>query len=103
MLKALLQRRLADAKEQLTKPSLSQSMIWYLEMEIRRIEDKLNQAGGGDVSGVKKPEEYTKPFCDFLTENPTVFHAVDYFAAKLTAAGFKKVLTLTPLDLISID
>lgn len=35
-----------------------------------------------------KPEAYTKPFCDFLTENPTVFHAVDYFKTKLVALGY---------------
>lgn len=40
---------------------------------------------------VLSPESYTKPFCDFLTENPTVFHAIDYFANKLTKAGFKKL------------
>lgn len=40
---------------------------------------------------VKPVEEYTKPFCDFLTENPTVFHAVDYFKKKLTANGFTEV------------
>jgi hypothetical protein len=41
----------------------------------------------------KEPEEYTTPFCDFLTENPTVFHAVDYFKRKLEANGYKKVGT----------
>lgn len=38
-----------------------------------------------------KPETYTKPFCDFLTENPTVFHAVDYFKTKLSDSGFKEL------------
>jgi hypothetical protein len=42
-------------------------------------------------AGLKEPEEYVKPFTDFLTENPTVFHAVDYFAHKLTGAGYTKV------------
>jgi len=42
-------------------------------------------------AGPKEPEEYVKPFTDFLTENPTVFHAVDYFAKKLTGAGYTKV------------
>lgn len=42
------------------------------------------------------PADFTKPFCDFLTENPTVFHAVDYFAKKLTAAGFEKVSHIQP-------
>lgn len=38
-----------------------------------------------------KPEAYTKPFTDFLQENPTVFHTVDYFQKKLTKLGYKKV------------
>lgn len=38
-----------------------------------------------------KPEAYTKPFLDFLTENPTVFHAVDYFKTKLNHRGFTEV------------
>lgn len=42
-------------------------------------------------STLKSPEAYCEPFCDFLTENPTVFHAVDYFEQKLSKAGFKKV------------
>lgn len=39
----------------------------------------------------KPVEEYTQPFCEFLTENPTVFHAVDYFKRKLEANGFTEV------------
>ncbi|KAG6002638.1 hypothetical protein E4U54_000827 [Claviceps lovelessii] len=42
-----------------------------------------------------KPEAFTKPFCDFLRENPTVFHAVDYFQRKLTDCGFEQ---LSPRD-----
>lgn len=38
-----------------------------------------------------KPESFTKPFCDFLTENPTIFHAVGYFKDKLNAGGFTEV------------
>lgn len=40
---------------------------------------------------VKPVEDYAKPFCEFLTENPTVFHAVDYFKRKLIANGFTEV------------
>src|SRR4051812_18447603 len=43
----------------------------------------------------EKPEAYTKPFCDFLTENPTVFHAVVYFGKKLADLGF---VELPPRD-----
>jgi len=45
-------------------------------------------------SALKSPEAYTQPFCDFLTENPTVWHAVSYFETKLEKAGFKKVCCL---------
>ncbi|KAL0943388.1 aminopeptidase I zinc metalloprotease [Colletotrichum truncatum] len=38
-----------------------------------------------------KPEAYTQPFIDFLTENPTIFHAVSYFKEKLAAAGFTEL------------
>lgn len=38
-----------------------------------------------------KPEAFTEPFTRFLTENPTIFHAVDYFKAKLAAVGFTEV------------
>lgn len=44
-----------------------------------------------EENALKGPEAYTKPFCDFMTENPTVFHAVDHFEKKLGKAGFKKV------------
>jgi aminopeptidase I len=34
---------------------------------------------------------YTTPFCDFLTENPTIFHTVAVFAEELRDAGYKKL------------
>lgn len=37
------------------------------------------------------PESFTKPFCQFLTDNPTIFHAVDYFKEKMNAVGFTEV------------
>jgi hypothetical protein len=46
---------------------------------------------------LKAPEAYTEPFCTFLTTNPTVWHAVDYFDAKLKEAGFKKVCPAAPI------
>lgn len=51
-------------------------------------------AFGGEGSAntePEAPEKYSKPFCDFLTENPTIFHAVKYFEGKLARAGFEKV------------
>ena len=35
------------------------------------------------------PEDYTQPYLKFMTENPTIFHAVSYFASRLESAGFK--------------
>ncbi|KAL9110727.1 MAG: hypothetical protein Q9227_004719 [Pyrenula ochraceoflavens] len=34
------------------------------------------------------PETYIYPFLKFMTENPTVFHAVDSFSTRLSNAGF---------------
>ncbi|OCT52494.1 Vacuolar aminopeptidase 1 [Cladophialophora carrionii] len=34
------------------------------------------------------PEKYTQPYLDFMTNNPTVFHAVDHFTSKLAKAGY---------------
>lgn len=42
----------------------------------------------------RSPESYAEPFTTFLTENPTIFHTVDYFTKKLTDAGYSKVLPL---------
>ncbi|RMY48728.1 hypothetical protein D0865_07911 [Hortaea werneckii] len=36
-------------------------------------------------------DEYTEPFCKFLTENPTVFHAVDGVKKQLKDAGFTEL------------
>ena len=35
------------------------------------------------------PSRYTLPYVKFMTENPTIFHAVHTFASKLEAAGFE--------------
>ena len=34
------------------------------------------------------PEDYTKPFIDFISSNPTAFHATSYFAEQLSSKGF---------------
>ncbi|KAL2143260.1 hypothetical protein VTI28DRAFT_10632 [Corynascus sepedonium] len=38
-----------------------------------------------------RPEAFTKPYLEFMTENPTVFHAVDYFKQKLLKVGYKEL------------
>lgn len=45
----------------------------------------------GDRTKPKHPSEYTEPFLSFINENPTVFHAVAYFEAKLHRQGFQKL------------
>ncbi|KAF2462731.1 uncharacterized protein BDR25DRAFT_274046 [Lindgomyces ingoldianus] len=45
------------------------------------------------------PEKYTKPFCDFLTENPTVFHTVDAVGKDLEKNGYKKLSERDSWDL----
>ncbi|KAH6987744.1 aminopeptidase I zinc metalloprotease-domain-containing protein [Ilyonectria sp. MPI-CAGE-AT-0026] len=40
-----------------------------------------------------EPAAFTKPFCDFLQENPTIFHTVEYFTKKLNQLGFKELST----------
>lgn len=35
--------------------------------------------------------KYTKPFCNFLTENPTVFHCIDAMKDELKDAGFTEL------------
>ena len=37
------------------------------------------------------PSSYTEPFLTFLTENPTVFHAVSYFSKALTSHGYTQL------------
>lgn len=37
------------------------------------------------------PRSFAKPFCSYLTENPTVFHAVASTASDLNDAGFTKL------------
>lgn len=38
-----------------------------------------------------KPEAFTEPFCAFLRDSPTIFHAVDYFKTKMKSLGYKEV------------
>lgn len=43
-----------------------------------------------------RPESYTKPFLSFMSENPTVFHAVEYFSKRLESFGFTKLSEREP-------
>ncbi len=44
--------------------------------------------GDETISADIKPENYTKPFCDFITNNPTVFHTVEGLTSRLEAHGY---------------
>jgi len=39
----------------------------------------------------KDAASYCKPFCDFVSNNPTIFHTVDYLTRQLKTAGFEKL------------
>lgn len=47
----------------------------------------------------ESPEKYTKPFTDFMTANPTVFHAVDAVAKDLKKNGYVKLSERDSWDL----
>ena len=53
--------------------SMSQSAV-SLGAPAREQEQEQEPARTTRAADVK-PEEYTRPFCDFLQENPTIFHA----------------------------
>lgn len=38
-----------------------------------------------------RPEDYSKPYCDFMTSNPTIFHAVKSFSQQLEQHGYKQL------------
>lgn len=47
-----------------------------------------------------KPEAFTKPFTDFLEENPTIFHTVEHFKKKLRWVGFTEVCGQTKVQTV---
>ncbi|KAI1462404.1 aminopeptidase I zinc metalloprotease-domain-containing protein [Annulohypoxylon moriforme] len=40
---------------------------------------------------ITRPEAFTDPFLRFMQENPTIFHAVDYFKDKASSLGYKEL------------
>lgn len=45
------------------------------------------------------PAAYTKPFLDFISNNPTVFHVVQYFKDRLNSVGFSELSERDTWDL----
>lgn len=41
--------------------------------------------------GTNSPESFAKPYCDFMTSNPTIFHAVDAFTRQLEDNGYTRL------------
>jgi hypothetical protein len=80
-------QRLIDEYQRSLFENFSQRLS--LEERLQALLD--NAQAFREPRAVKEPADYTQPFVDFLTENPTVFHTVDYFERKLEDAGFKKV------------
>ncbi|KAL1974726.1 hypothetical protein VTN31DRAFT_4930 [Thermomyces dupontii] len=37
------------------------------------------------------PEVYTQPFIEFISNNPTTYHAIDWFSKQLEARGYKRL------------
>ncbi|KAK4239673.1 peptidase M18 [Achaetomium macrosporum] len=64
--------------------AMEQSMAMRMSSAAEAINNKM------DAKNLK-PEAFTKPYLEFMTENPTVFHAVDYFKEKLLKAGYKEL------------
>ncbi|KAL1991961.1 hypothetical protein VTN49DRAFT_5269 [Thermomyces lanuginosus] len=48
------------------------------------------QAGEVSSSGFS-PEAYTQPFIEFISNNPTTYHAIDWFSKQLEARGYKRL------------
>jgi aminopeptidase I len=57
----------------------------------RRSSPTENKAARFKQATRENAEKYTKPFCDFLTNNPTVFHCVDAVKTQLKDAGWKEL------------
>lgn len=61
------------------------------ENALRELEVEAGLRSREPAKEKKNAASYTKPFCDFLTENPTVFHAVDALKQDLKNAGFTQL------------
>ncbi|OJD19206.1 hypothetical protein AJ78_00819 [Emergomyces pasteurianus Ep9510] len=57
------------------------------ESQYQEREDKYD----GSEPSPTSPESYAQPFCDFMTSNPTIFHAVASFCSQLDDHGFTRL------------
>ena len=65
------------------------------KQRVRETSRAQEQARRASAAKERGPEVYCKPFCKFMTENPTVFHAVDAMAKGLSVVG---TMTLSARD-----
>ena len=68
-----------------SNPSVSSSSRKGLAATTKATQDARRQATR------KNAEKYAQPFCDFLTDNPTVFHAVSALRTQLKDAGWTEL------------
>jgi len=72
--------------------SLRSLAMEQLSLSARRDRDAFAENIDNNVNAKDlKPENFTKPYCEFMTENPTVFHATAYFKEKLLKVGYKEL------------
>jgi len=62
-----------------------------IKQEPNKKENAKSKKIEGSSASQIQPESYTKPFLSFMSENPTVFHAVEYFSKRLESSGFIKL------------
>ncbi|CAK1366288.1 unnamed protein product [Cercospora beticola] len=99
-LKAAAQKQLQRQQQQVKAPRYRHHMS-DRQAKQEAMQEKYNSLRDLDIESVLRSQEpakekknaasYTKPFCDFLTENPTVFHAVDALKQDLISAGFTQL------------
>ncbi|RFU25886.1 hypothetical protein B7463_g10455, partial [Scytalidium lignicola] len=95
---------LMDAEREIEKMagSLNDSSLYERYNEIMRSSDTLTAAATAAAAAAAAagrvrerasfdPKDSTVPFCEFLSENPSIWHAVDYFERKLNGAGYEKL------------
>jgi aminopeptidase I len=88
--------RARDSNLSLRSMAMEQAMLAARQGSIADANNNnINKADAKDLN----PEAFTKPYCEFMTENPTVFHATAYFKEKLLKSGYTEVSnSVFPLD-----
>ncbi|KAL4894597.1 aspartyl aminopeptidase [Aspergillus ambiguus] len=69
---------------------LRDSAMAYRLADYQRPEPAVTTAPATTAPGFS-PEDYSQPYCDFMTANPTIFHAVAGFAKQLESKGYKRL------------